>query len=173
MVTHVLAGWQEMLQGMVAAVDEPPTVDAASYWRAFQADYADQDPVLVLISQRRRSLAFSRPKAARDQLSDVASALLRGIDLLSDKNRSWQGHVFSAGDYLAVWAVENAVHQLDLLSGVPVADSALALTRRTIEALVEEKLPADWKDEQAVLIGTGRLPVPDQDGLREQLPALG
>lgn len=173
-VTHVLAGWQEMLQGMVSAVDEPPSVDAASYWPAFEADHADQDPVLVLLSQQRRSLAFSRPSAALDQLGDVASALLRGIEWLPDGHLSWQGHVFAAGDFLAVWAVEDAVHQLDLLSAAPVPASALALTRRTIEALVEQDLPADWNDEQAVLIGTGRLAIPDHPaGLSQRLPALG
>lgn len=173
-VTHVLAGWQEMLQGMVAAVDDPASVDAASYWPAFETDIADQDPVLVLISQQRRSLAFSRPDAARHQLGDVANALLRGIELLPDSNRSWQGHVFAAGDFLAIWAVEDVVHQLDLLAGAPAPPSGLRLARRTIEALVEEELPAAWNDEQAVLIGTGRLAVPGEHAeLGHRLPALG
>lgn len=110
-VTHVLAGWQEMLQGMVAAVDEPPTVDAASYWRAFEADYADRDPVLVLISQRRRSLAFSRPcvtpaatsgqvfgcavahrpSSVRLSLEEVVGAALVSVLSLRGLGRWWPG----------------------------------------------------------------------------------
>ena len=173
-VTHVLGGWQEMLQGMVAPVEEAPTVDAASYWRAFDAEYAALDPVLVLMTQKRRGLAYSRPQAARDQLEDVAGALLRGIEVLRDLPVSWQGHVFAAADFLAVWAVEDAVHQLDLRSQVEVPGSGLGLARRTIEDLIEDPLPADWSDEQAVLIGTGRVSIPDEHRqLGERLPALG
>src|SRR3990170_2107129 len=54
-VTHVLAGWQEMLGGMVSPVDDDPSVDAATYWPAFAAEYSTDDPVAVLMSQRRRS----------------------------------------------------------------------------------------------------------------------
>src|SRR3954462_7796975 len=53
-VTHVLAGWQEMLGGIVSLVDDEATVDAASYWPAFAKEYAAGDPVPVLMSQRRR-----------------------------------------------------------------------------------------------------------------------
>jgi hypothetical protein len=38
LVTHVLAGWQEMLGGMVSPVDDEPSVDAASYWSAFATE---------------------------------------------------------------------------------------------------------------------------------------
>src|SRR4051794_38680850 len=63
-LTHVLAGWQEMLGGMVCQVDDDPTVDAASYWPAFADGYADADPVAVVMSQRRRTSAFLRPASA-------------------------------------------------------------------------------------------------------------
>ncbi len=73
---HVLAGWQEMLGGLVSPDDGPPTVDAATYWPAFTAEYGADDAVLTLMAQRRRSAAYARPSSAVAQLHDVAAALL-------------------------------------------------------------------------------------------------
>ena len=47
----------------------------------------------------------------------------------------WQGQVFAPGDFLAIWAVENVVHQLDLLVAELPPRSGLALARATIEAI--------------------------------------
>jgi hypothetical protein len=86
--------------------------------------------------------------------------LERGLEALPQTAVQWQGHVFAVGDFLTVWAVENVVHQLDLASETPAPASALVLARATIEALAEALLPTDWTDEDAILIGTGRHPVP-------------
>jgi hypothetical protein len=172
-VVHVIAGWHDMLGGLVSPVDEAPTVDAASYWNAFQEQYGGNDAVDVLMSQRRRTAAYARPASALQQLRDVADALLRGVAVMSDRTHRWQGHVFTAGDFLAVWAVENAVHHLDLLALEPVPAAALATARQTVEAIVGQSLPEPWTDEQAVLVGTGRLPPPDEAAqLRHRLPAF-
>ena len=172
-VVHVIGGWEEMLAGMVSAVDSEPSVDAASYWKAFASEYATDDPVPTLMWQRRRTAAYARPGSATDQLRDVAAAVRRGVSSFGDESRLWQGHTFSAGDYLAVWAVENVVHQLDLMADGPPPASALKLSRMTIEALIGQALPATWSDQDATLIGTGRLPVPDGLGaVASRLPAL-
>lgn len=173
-LAHVIAGWHEMLGGLVSRVDGPPSVDAASYWPAFAADCADDDPVLTVMSQRRRAAAFGRPASATAQLHDVAAALLRGVEACEDGQRLWQGHVFASGDFLAVWAVENVVHQLDLIAEEPAPSSALQLTRSTIQELVGDPLPSSWSDIDAVLIGTGREPVPRGSGLHSsRFPVLG
>lgn len=174
-VVHVIGGWEEMLRGLVSRVDAEPTVDAASYWSAWEAEFGTDDPVPALMSQRRRTAAYTRPAAATAELHDVGAALQIGIDLFQEGACTWQGHVFSAGDFLAVWAVEHVVHQLDLRSeAAPPPGSALRLARATIEALVGEPLPPSWSDLDATLVGTGRLPVPDDAGsLGARLPALG
>lgn len=77
-VVHVIAGWQEMLRGLVSAADSEPTVDAAIYWPAFPIAYATADEVPTLMFQRRRTAAYARPASATDELHDVAAALLRG-----------------------------------------------------------------------------------------------
>ncbi|SFC76719.1 hypothetical protein SAMN04487968_11123 [Nocardioides terrae] len=53
-------------------------------------------------------------------------------------------------------------------------DSALDVAVRTVRALSDDALPRDWSAETAVLVGTGREPVPDEHAeLRSRLPALG
>lgn len=173
-VVHVIAGWHEMLGGLVCRVEAAPTVDAASYWGAFAAQYGSLDPVMMLMSQRRRSAAFARPAHAVEQLRDVGAALSTGVELMADQPCRWDGHVFTAGDFLTVWAVEDAVHHLDLLGAEHGSAAALALSRRTVEAIVGSRLPTTWSDEQAVLIGAGREPAPpDATELQDRLPAIG
>ena len=133
-VVHVVAGWQEMLGGFVSPVDGPPTVDAASYWPAFEEQEADE-PLDALLAQRRRTTAYARPDSARAQMHDVADAVLRGAASCADRPLLWQGHVFTAGDFLAIWAVEDAIHQLDLLGARPVPSSALSLAGATVAEL--------------------------------------
>ena len=170
--THMVGGWQEMLGGLVSAVEAEPTVDAASYWPAFAEEYAG-DPIGTLMAQRRRTAVYSRPSGACEQLRDVGAMVLRGATGVVDGRYSWQGHVFTAGDYLTIWAVENAIHHLDLLSDEPAPAGAMELSRATVDALAGP-LPDGWSTDQTVLIGTGRLPVPDGSGtVADRLPALG
>lgn len=173
-VVHTIGGWQEMLGGLVAVVETQPTVDAASYWPAFADEYAG-DPVATLMAQRRRTAAYARPRNACDHLREVASLLRIGVQRFGDQRCTWQGHVFAPGDYLAIWAVENAVHHLDLRSDDPAPAEAMAITRATVEALLGGPLPGDWSDEEAALVGAGRVPVPEGSaaGLAARLPVLG
>lgn len=173
-VVHVIAGWQEMLGGLVSPTDAEPSVDAATYWTAFAEEYATDDPVPVVMSQRRRTAAYVRPASATAHLRDVAAMVGRGARSHPDRPCLWQGHVFTAGDFLAIWAVENVVHQLDVRADLPAPVGALRLARATIEALVGQPLPAGWADVDAVLVGTGRAPVPADAGeIAARLPALG
>jgi hypothetical protein len=133
-VVHVIAGWQEMLGGFVSPVDDPPTVDAASYWPAFDEESAG-DPVVPLLAQRRRTAAYAQLESVRRQLHDVADAVLRGAAGCVDRPCAWQGHVFAAGDFLTIWAVEDVIHQVDLLGPGPLPASALSLARATVTEL--------------------------------------
>lgn len=161
---HVVAGWQEMLGGFVTLVDDDPTVDAASYWTAFADVTSASDGVAVLMAQRRRAAAYIRPSALVEQMRDVAGAVLSGARAMGTRACRWQGQVFAPGDFLAIWAVEDVVHHLDLLVDDRPPSNALDLARTTLETLAAGPLPADWSDEQVVLIGTGRVPVPDEAG---------
>ncbi|MBA2952839.1 hypothetical protein GON03_22705 [Nocardioides sp. MAH-18] len=171
-VVHTISGWHEMLGGMVSVVDDEPTVDAASYWTSFAEEYAGADPVDVLMVQRRRTAAYRRPALACEELRDVAGMVLRGAAGMTEVHHFWQQQVFTAGDYLAVWAVEDAVHHLDLLADEPVPAGALDLTRATVEALAGA-FPEDWTAEDVALVGTGRRPAPEGLGATvDRLPAF-
>lgn len=173
-VVHTIGGWHEMLAGLVSVVDAPTTVDAASFWTAFADEDSGEDPVALLMAQLRRTAAFARPAAAVEQLHDVAAAVQSGLEGLDGRPRRWLGQVFAPGDYLAVWAVEHVIHQLDLLAEVPAPASALELARATVEALAGEPLPTRWTVADAVLIGSGRLPVPGGDAtVAAPFPVLG
>lgn len=173
-VAHVVTGWQEMLGGFVSLVDADPTVDAASYWTSFADMTSGSDRIEVLMAQRRRAATYLRPAGLVEQMRDVAAAVLNGSRTIGGPFCRWQGQVFAPGDFLAIWAVENVVHHLDLLVDDKPPSNVVALARATVEALVEDALPAGWTDEQAVLIGTGRVPVPDDAGaVGARLPAFG
>jgi hypothetical protein len=90
----------------------------------------------------------------------------------------FQGHVLSTGDFLATWAVELAIHQLDLGRELPIAPPAaesLRLTRATVEALAGFALPASLDDRTVALLGAGRIQADtSQSALVEgRLPVLG
>jgi hypothetical protein len=71
----------------------------------------------------------------------------------------FQGHVLSTGDFLATWAVELAVHHLDVAVALelpPPTAPSLELSRRTAEALLAAPLPVEIPDADAVLLATGR-----------------
>lgn len=155
-LAHVLAGWQEMLGAFIAPTDAPPDVDAASFWGTAAGGMPEADPVPALMAQRRRTDAYTRPSALLAQLRDVAATVATGASNLGTSNVRFQGHVMTSGDLLAIWAVENAIHHLDLDLPVPGSPAALRLARRTCDALLPAPLPPAWADEEAVLVACGR-----------------
>ncbi|MGC4110088.1 MAG: maleylpyruvate isomerase N-terminal domain-containing protein [Nocardioides sp.] len=162
-VVHVRAGLEEMVGVCAAQVDGPPDHDAASYWASFADDDADQVPHILWM--RRTASAYTRPSGALRHLTDVAATCRLALGRMPDHPVLFQGKTMASGDFLATWVVELAVHQLDLgaEAGPPTA-GALAAVRRTVEALADVDLPAEWEDEQAALVALGRGPLPDDAG---------
>lgn len=171
-VVHVIGGLQELAAGLLSRTGDDPTVDAASYWSTY-ADGEHQDPVDLVMSQWRRTAAYARPDSARRQLRDLSTLLVAGVQSAANGRHPWQGEVFSTGDFLAMWAVEHTIHQLDLDTVCRLPDTAVALTCETIRTLVGTELPSTSTREQVVLVGSGRQPVPaDAADLADRLPAL-
>ena len=132
------------------------------------------------MGRRWRRGTYRRPTGLVNHFLPTVAGVARAVASLDDRPVAFQGHVLAAGDFLATWAVEVAVHHLDLGAELPLAPpapAALRLARATIEALSGE-LPADWTDATAVLLGAGRLPLTqaqaEQAGeTARRLPALG
>jgi uncharacterized protein (TIGR03083 family) len=183
LLVHVHLGLQEMLLGVLDPTDDEPDRDAATYWTAFTpgtATGADTAAVEGDRFIRTLACAYARPTAAVRHLRMTADGLARAVRAGAPGAVRFQGHVLATGDFLATWAVELAVHHLDLARelDLPAPDAAaLRMSRDTVEALVGE-LPGEWSDETAVLVGTGRVALDER--MREQagpaadrLPAFG
>jgi hypothetical protein len=137
---------------------EPPDADAATYWQTAPPG-SSSDEVPGLLAVRRLAGATRAPSGALVPLRLVAGALRSAVGRLGDDVLAFQGHVLSTGDFLATWAVELAVHQLDLAREIDVArptPAALGLARRTVESVAGAGLPVPAFAE--------RLPGPTTDG---------
>lgn len=181
-LVHVHLGLQEMLLGVVQPTGDTPDVDAAGYWRT---DVPSTDPDADQVAQvrfvRLLGAAYRRPVGLVAHLRPTAGGLAVAVAAMPAGAVRFQGHVLTTGDFLATWAVELAVHQLDLgreLEVAPPAAAALRLARATVEALAGGPLPARWSDAATVLAGTGRVRL-DEEQVRaagpvaRRLPVLG
>jgi hypothetical protein len=122
--------------------------------------------------------AYRRPRGLVRHLLPTVDGIRAAVTALPEGALRFQGHVLSTGDFLATWAVELAIHQLDLSRELPVTPptpESLRLTRATIEALAGLSLPPSWDDHTVALLGAGRIS-PDADQaalLNGRLPVLG
>ncbi|QYN31982.1 maleylpyruvate isomerase N-terminal domain-containing protein [Pseudonocardia sp. DSM 110487] len=178
-LVHVHLGLQEMLLGVVSPTDRAPDIDAASYWSTPAGPHSAASPVGHVRFVRAMGAAYRSPTGIVAHLRPTADALAAAVDALPDGVVAIQGHTMRTGDFLATWALELAVHHLDLgadlILPAPVP-TALGLARATLEELAGGPLP--WDDQTTVLIATGRL-VPDEEQAAQagpiaaRLPVLG
>ncbi len=70
-------------------------------------------------------------------------------------------------------AVEGVVHHLDLTLELPsqsLPDASLHLVLDVLEGLLEAPLPSVWPPPEAILKGTGRIPLSESD--RDELGSV-
>jgi uncharacterized protein (TIGR03083 family) len=175
-IAHVHLGLQEMLLGVVTRTDATPDTDAAGYWRsAPPTNDEEADRVAGMRFVRLLGAAYRRPSGLVRHLRPTVDGIRTAVRALEPGNLRFQGHVLTTGDFLATWAVELAVHHLDLTRELTVVPPA---ARATVEALTGGAWPVAWPDDMAVLLGTGRV-APDQQQRQQapdvvlQLPVLG
>jgi hypothetical protein len=164
-VTHVRLGLEEVACCLltVGTCHEEPDTDAATYWQTPAPGSGELDGLLAL---RRISSATRAPTSALAPLRLVMGSLRPAVERLEDGVLAFQDRVLTTGDFLATWAVELAVHQLDLGRDLEVpapGAPASRLARRTVEALLGTVLPVD-DDVDAVLLATGRRSLGDDEG---------
>lgn len=166
-LVHVRVGLDEMLAGVATATDAPADCDAASYWAAPPPGTdPEADDIDGILWTRRTASAYRRPVGAVGHLAAVADRVRRAVSAMGDGNVAFQGHVLRSGDFLATWAVELAVHHLDLTRELSLPDptpDSLRMSRDTLEAIAGERFPDSMSDAVAVLIGTGRRPPTDAE----------
>ncbi|PRY17129.1 maleylpyruvate isomerase N-terminal domain-containing protein [Kineococcus rhizosphaerae] len=176
-LVHVHLGLQEVALALLDVQGPGPvTVDAAGYWTRYPATTDPEGQFRVLDGTAR---AYPRPETLTGHLAATVEALRRGVLRVPDGRVAFQGFTFSTGDFLGSWAVELAVHQLDLeLIAAPPPGSGLRLARRTVDDLAGGAVPADWDDATVVLAGTGRVELAGEAArqhpeLRGRFPVLG
>ncbi|ODU03553.1 MAG: hypothetical protein ABS81_13735 [Pseudonocardia sp. SCN 72-86] len=173
-VVHVRTGLQDMLGGAVTPSTSPPDTDAASYWRKDVPSTDDAaDTVDGILWTRRTASPIDGPPARVAHLRAAADAVRSAVQRMPDGPVAFHGHVLASGDFLATWAVELAVHHLDVRLGPPTAES-LRLGRLTVETLAGAAFPPTWSDAGCLRTGAGRRdPSPAGATLAATMPVLG
>lgn len=177
-VVHVRTGLLEMLGGVTALTTEVADQDAASYWRDYQGEDA---PVEAILWTRRTSSAYTRPAGAVQHLRMAGDAVIGAVARMPRGHVAFQGHILQSGDFLATWAVELALHQLDLGHELDVAQPTAApmgLIRETLDALLDAQKPVGWSDVTWALLGAGRRGLTQEESehlgsVADRMPALG
>jgi mycothiol maleylpyruvate isomerase-like protein len=178
---HLDFGMQEILVGFASATARPADTDVASYWRDCCAP-GEPDRGHARFTRLVAS-AYARPSGLVAHLHLTTGAALRQARAaVPDQRLDFQGHVVTMADFLTIWAVEAAVHHLDLVVELPDAPppppASLAVTRQTLDALLGEQAPVGWDDVTYALKGTGRLPLTGEERgalgpLAERFPQFG
>jgi hypothetical protein len=165
---HQLLDAQRTLVALAspAAPEEEPDVDAVSYWRPFFPDADWNAPHAEFV--RVAASAYSSGGVLLDHFTTTTEASSRAVAAADQASRvRTQGHVITVGDLASTLVVEATTHLLDLtvdLHGAPRPPAAaLAEARRVLEGLHGGPLPGHWDDTEAVLKGTGRTPISQEE----------
>jgi len=178
---HLLLDAQRALVTFATPAAGSPDVDFATYWAPFQpgADGYDDHARFV----RRVTSSYQSDLIIVALWTGTAAAAARAAAALpGDLTLATQGHVLTAADFLATLAVEATIHHLDLTAGDESMSGpsgpGLAVTRKTLDGLLGQPLPAAWDDETYALKATGRAGLTDDERLRlgalaDRFPLLG
>jgi hypothetical protein len=145
---------------------EAPDVDPVTYWRPFYPDSDWNAPHAEFV--RVAASAYSSGAVLLDHFTTTTEASARAVAAADPASLvRTQGHVITVADLASTLVVEATTHLLDLtvdLEGAPAPPpAALAEARRVLEGLNGGPLPPAWDDTEAVLKGTGRDPVTDEE----------
>lgn len=160
LLLHLLGDAQRGLVALATPAAGPADRDATSFW---QDTPERRDPGFrELRAQRIIAGAWDLDALARTFVDTSRAVVTLAGRTAPDALVATRDHVLRADDLVATLAVEAAVHHLDLVVdlGRPgPRPEALALVRRTLDALLGRPAPAEWSDEWWALLGTGREPL--------------
>jgi uncharacterized protein (TIGR03083 family) len=177
---HILGDAQRALIAFATPEEGVPDVDFVTYWKPFKpgSDLALAHARFIRVG----GSAYAAPSGLVKHWTDTAKAAIRAARDCSHPRVGTQGHILELPDFLSTLAAEATIHHLDLtlkLDDPAGPDpTALSLTRRTLEGLLESGKPERWDDATFVLKGAGRVPLTDEDReslgpAAERFPLLG
>jgi uncharacterized protein (TIGR03083 family) len=184
LLLHVNGDAQGALVALATPSPAPADVDFVRYWAAFPGTGDPSAAAAHAQWVRRSASAFASPDGVVKIWSETAPAAVRAARAADpDQHLATQGHVFALADFLAVLVTEAVIHHLDLIDALPdapePAPEAAAITRATLDGIAAPgTLPAGWGMREALLKGTGRMPLTTEDRqtmgtLADRLPLLG
>ncbi len=160
---HVLLDGQRALIALATPDDRLADTDYVTYWRGFSGR------PIPLHGEHARAVRVAasafRPRTVIEMWQETSGAAVRAArSTAADSRLATQNHVLTLPDLLATFAVEAAVHALDLSVDLPEPPEPdpipLALVRRTLDGLLGAGiLRPDWSDREYALKGTGRVPL--------------
>ena len=130
----------------------------------------------------KAAAAYGSPSGLVAQWTETSRAAVRaarahdGAALVNT-----QGHVLTAADFVHTLVVEGVVHHLDLTLELPspgLSADAYGLVLDVLAGLLGADLPDAWEPIEAILKGTGRKPLVDEDrvilgGGADRFPLFG
>ncbi|MFF3332453.1 maleylpyruvate isomerase N-terminal domain-containing protein [Streptomyces sp. NPDC002888] len=166
LVFHLVADARRALVALHTPASGQPDRDAVTYWQDWRPH-----PGGAANGRRYNRVAASMfldfAQLRELYLETAAATVHAAAAVRPDALVATQGHVLTAGDLMSTLTVEAAVHQLDLVVGLPTAPgpppAALAVVRTTLDGLLGRPLPVDWSDEHYARAGTGRLPLTEPE----------
>ncbi|MFD5829889.1 maleylpyruvate isomerase N-terminal domain-containing protein [Lentzea sp. NPDC060358] len=156
LVCHFVIDAQDVLITLVTLTADAVTHDSVTYWEVTR-EPAD-DPLAALTV--RLAAAYGEPWMLKHHVDDVGGAALRAAQIADPRLKvSTRDMVLAVADYLGAYVWEWTLHHLDLVAHLPGARrphaDALARCREVLE-LLAGAFPAAWRDEDVLLVGTGR-----------------
>jgi uncharacterized protein (TIGR03083 family) len=181
LLVHLRLDAAELLAGFADPAYSAPDRDFVSYWRDWPAA---AEPVTFgrVRWMWASASAYARGDDLRRHFTDAAAAAAAASRNAPTGRFRFQGHILEADDLLAMWTVEFALHQLDLIAELPghpgPLPEAVSLVVATLDGLVGSRRPSSWDEVTYALKGTGRVPLDaaDTEFLGEQAaayPAFG
>jgi len=171
LLLHLSLDPQRALVALATPAAGPPDVDFISYFRAIPGS-GDAIPHAQWV--RRTAAAFSRPSGIVERWTETAAAAGYAAGQADPTGFiRTQSLVLAVPDFVATLVTEAVIHHLDLIVSLPdapePAPEAAAIAVSTLDGLAgSDGLPAHWSEREALLKGTGREELTDDD-----LAALG
>jgi hypothetical protein len=168
---HQMCDAQRALVVFTTEPDESADTTAVSYWAAWQPGQPGAENHASYAA--KAAAAYGGSHFLVEQWTETSRAAVRAARQHGPAGTvATQGHVLTADDFVHTLAVEGVVHHLDLTLAVPspgLPNAAYELVVEVLTGLLGTDLPTVWSREEAVLKGTGREPLSDED--RESLGA--
>jgi uncharacterized protein (TIGR03083 family) len=139
---HILLDAQRALITFASPATQTPDVDFVSYWAPFRPGAAGYAVHARFV--RRSAAAYRSDLVIAAQWKETAAAAAHAATALAaDAKIATQGHVLTAGDFLATLVVEVTIHHLDLVVGdqglAGPSGPGLAVARYTFDGISDNR----------------------------------